>query len=268
MSIRRQGVFWMLTIPGHEFTPYLPMSCRWIKGQLELADSGYLHWQIIVAFKQKASLAEVKRNFGPYHAELTRSAAAGDYVWKELTRVNGTQFEIGVKPVARADPTDWERIWELAKTGEFDQVPASIRIQSYRTLRSIHADYAQPIGMERTCTVYWGATGTGKSRLAWENAGMDAYPKDPRSKFWCGYRCQSNVVVDEFRGGIDIGHLLRWLDRYPVHVEIKGSSVPLVASRFFITSNIPPEQWYPECDVETLNALRRRLIVVHFPALI
>jgi len=92
---------------------------------------------------------------------------------------------------------------------------------------------------------------------------MDAYPKDPRTKFWCGYQGQANVVVDEFRGGIDIGHLLRWLDRYPVNVEIKGASVPLCVKKYAFTSNLHPREWYPELDGLTLFALLRRLEVIH-----
>jgi len=118
--------------------------------------------------------------------------------------------------------------------------------------------------MERICMVFWGKTGTGKSRRAWEEAGMDAYCKDPRTKFWDGYQDEENVVIDEFRGGIDISHLLRWLDRYPVRVEIKGSSKPLKAKKIWITSNLSPLMWYPLIDEETLAALMRRLIVEEF----
>lgn len=138
-------------------------------------------------------------------------------------------------------------------------------MQSYRTLRAISADFAQPVGMERACDVFWGSTGTGKSRRAWEEAGLAAYPKDPRTKFWCGYQGQEHVVLDEFRGGIDIGHLLRWLDRYPVIVEVKGSSTCLNAKKVWITSNLSPEQWYPDADAVTVAALMRRLNITHFP---
>lgn len=64
--------------------------------------------------------------------------------------------------------------------------------------------------------------------------------------------------------GIDIGHLLRWLDRYPCIVEVKGSSTVLSAETIWITSNLPPESWYPDLDQETFLALRRRLKVTHF----
>jgi len=111
----------------------------------------------------------------------------------------------------------------------------------------------------RTIVVFWGKTGVGKSRRAWDEASLEAYPKDPRTKFWDGYQAQEHVVIDEFRGGVDIGHVLRWFDRYPVIVEVKGSSVPLKATKIWITSNLHPRSWYPELDHETYLALERRL---------
>lgn len=93
---------------------------------------------------------------------------------------------------------------------------------------------------------------------------MDAYSKDPRTKFWDGYRGQEHVVLDEFRGAIDVSHLLRWFDRYPVRVEIKGASTPLLVKKFWITSNLPVEAWYPQVDAETLEALKRRINIIHF----
>jgi len=76
---------------------------------------------------------------------------------------------------------------------------------------------------------------------------------------------ERNIVIDEFRGGIDISHLLRWLDRYPVRVEIKGSSRPLVGEKIWITSNLEPAWWYPDCDQQTKDALMRRLTITEFP---
>jgi hypothetical protein len=73
------------------------------------------------------------------------------------------------------------------------------------------------------------------------------------------------VVIDEFRGGIDIAHLLRWLDRYPVRVEIKGSSMPLNADQIWITSNLDPRLWYADVDQMTVDALMRRLTITEFP---
>lgn len=121
-----------------------------------------------------------------------------------------------------------------------------------------------PVAVERTVHVFWGGTGLGKSRRAWDEAGLDAYPKDPRTKFWDGYRGQHHVVIDEFRGGIDVAHLLRWFDRYPVVVEVKGAATVLKATTIWVTSNLDPRSWYPDLDDETRNALLRRLTITHF----
>ncbi len=262
---RRQGIYWLLTIPSHSFTPYPVPSCSWIRGQLETGETtGYVHWQIICAFKVKKSLSQVKLSFGECHAELSRSSAASEYVWKDSTAVSGTRFEFGGKPFDRSSRECWESVWESAKCGNFDAIEASVRVSHYRTLRAIAADFAEPVGVVRSVFVFWGPSGTGKSRKAWDDAGPGSYSKDPKSKFWCGYNGQASVIIDEFRGGIDICHMLRWLDRYPVNVEVKGSSVPLVASRIWITSNIPPRAWYPDLDIATFRALERRLLITEF----
>lgn len=88
---RRQGTWWILTVPHESFVPYLPPSVRFISGQLELGEGGFLHWQFVCCFKTKVSLVGVRGLFGPFHAELTRSEAAREYVLKEDTRVPNTQ---------------------------------------------------------------------------------------------------------------------------------------------------------------------------------
>jgi len=259
-----QGKHWILTIPAHEFVPYLPEGLEYVKGQLEEGAGGFIHWQVYIVFSRNARLTRVRSVFGPVHAELTRSEAAREYVWKEDTRVDGTQFELGRLPVRRSVATDWDSVFSNARAGRLEDVPSDIRVRCYNQLRRIAGDYLEPAPMEREVFVYWGDSGAGKSRRAWQEAGFTAYPKDPRSKFWDGYRGHPNVVIDEFRGGIDISHILRWLDRYPVLVEVKGSSSVLSAQKIWITSNLHPRDWYPDLDAATVNALIRRLTIVHF----
>lgn len=259
-----QAIYWLLTIPHAQFVPYLPNNCNYIKGQLELgAGTGYLHWQVLVAFQAKVRLASVTRTFGEgIHAEPSKSVAADEYVWKEETRVAGTQFELGAKPIQRGRTVDWELIRTNAREGRLDDIPGDIYCRLYGNLRRIATDNMRPVALVREVIVYWGRTGVGKSRRAWEEATFDAYPKDPRTKFWDGYRDHENVVFDEFRGDIDIAHMLRWTDRYPVNVEVKGSSVVLKAKKIWITSNLHPNDWYPGLDAVTREALMRRLNVI------
>lgn len=231
-------------------------------------DNGFLHWQLIICLTKRGRLSAVKSIFGEScHAEPTRSAAADEYVFKDDTSIANTRFELGSKPLRRNNAKDWDAILSGARNGKFDEIPPDVLVRYYGSIKRIRQDNLQPIGIERTVDVFWGATGLGKSRRAWAEAGLDAYPKDPRSKFWDGYSGQKHVVIDEFRGGIDVAHLLRWLDRYPVIVEIKGSSTCLVAEHIWITSNISPSDWYENLDDDTKRALLRRLNVIHFDAL-
>jgi Putative viral replication protein./RNA helicase. len=188
----------MCTIPHYGFTPFLPPSVAWIRGQLEQGEGGFLHWQLLLGFCSKKSLAQTRELLGPFHYELARSESAAEYVWKEDTRVEGTQFELGIRPFRRNVKTDWEDVWRCAVGGQLMAIEADIRIRSYHALRRICSDYSQPVGMDRECNVFYGNTGTGKSFRAWQDAGVEAYPKDPRSKFWCGYRGQEFVSLMNF----------------------------------------------------------------------
>lgn len=286
-----QAKYWILTIPHANYLPYLPDACSYIKGQLELgrgesvvaepgttssgsqqdesllgsivaepqSSSGYLHWQLIIHCKKKTRLRGIRDIFGPWHAEPTRSDAAAEYVWKDETAVPGTRFELGKLPFKRGESKDWDSIKSDAIAGNLDNIPADVFIRCYGSLKRIAADHATAESMERRIRVYWGNTGTGKSRRAWEEAGIDAYPKDPMSKFWEGYRNHEKVVIDEFRGGINISHILRWFDRYPVIIDVKFGSAVLKAKEIWITSNLHPMEWYPDMDLETKRALCRRL---------
>lgn len=255
----------MATIPQHLFVPHLKSGCVYIGGQLERGEqNGYLHWQLQIVFQRKVRLGRLKELFGDdagTHFELTKSEAAREYVFKEDTRVDGTQFELGKYPFNRNSKKDWDDIWKSAKEGDMEKIPADIRVRCYSNLKKIEKDNMRPEPITRACRVYYGATGMGKSRRAWDEASLMAYPKDPCTKFWDGYAGQENVVIDEFRGAIGISHMLRWLDRYPVCIETKGSGSVLRARNIWITSNLHPEFWYPDLDEETKAALMRRLTV-------
>jgi len=200
-------IYWILTIPRAAWFPPTELvdPIVWIKGQQEVAEGGFSHWQIVVGFASKQSLRAAKSHFPrEAHLEPTRSTAAEAYVWKEDTRVPESQFELGFKPVNPAVKTDWEMVWAAARDGKILEIPARIRVQNYRyiifncrTLRAIGSDFSVAPAHVRTCDVYWGATGTGKSRRAWDEAGVSAYCKGPRSKFWDGYQGEEHVVLDE-----------------------------------------------------------------------
>lgn len=255
-----QAIYWMLTIPVHEFIPYLPPNCKYLKGQQEIGENGFHHWQVLVHFTKKTRLNSVRETFGPFHAEPTKSIAAEAYVWKDDTRVEGTQFELGNKSTKRNSPEDWDRVWVAATEGRVMDIPADIRMRSYSTINRIREDYTRPLPrntVKARCFV--GISGSGKTHRAYEESGGEVYWKDPTNKWWDGYKGETHVIIDEFRGNIDLSLLLRWLDKYPCTVEVKGGTRSLCATHFWITSNRTPLKWFPELDVASTGALLRRL---------
>jgi len=101
-AVPPQARYWILTIPYETWTPPTSLGehIQYERGQGEIGASGFQHWQVLVSYKEKKSLAQVKRDFTPgTHAEPTRSDAAREYVWKEETRIPDTQFELGTPAI-------------------------------------------------------------------------------------------------------------------------------------------------------------------------
>ncbi|AUM61730.1 Rep [uncultured virus] len=107
--------------------------------------------------------------------------------------------------------------------------------------------------------VYFGKTGCGKTRKV-----METYPdafivsEGVTGFWWTGYDGEEVVCIDEFRGNIPLCQFLRILDGYAVQVSVHGGTKYLMAKKIFITSNVAPWDWYPNCDLESKKALFRR----------
>lgn len=266
--------YWIATIPANShWIPRIDDKCVYIKGQQEVGEgeNGYTHWQILLAFSKQVTLLQCKTYCtDTSHVEPTRSEAADDYVWKEETRVEGTQFELGKKSMKRNAPTDWDSVLADAKAGQLTNIPSDVLVRCYSQIRKISVDFMDcPDSVVKEVRVYYGKTGAGKTCTAKLWLGPGYFKKIPTSKFWDGYRPleQKSILIDEYRGEIGISHLLRWFDIHGCLVETKGSGLPLLAEKIAVTSNLPPENWFPNLDVETMCALRRRIKCFRFIAM-
>lgn len=140
-------------------------------------------------------------------------------------------------------------------------------IRCFHSIKRINTEYLRPTVRDlQEVNVYWGVSGAGKTRRAFEEIGEVFYLKSSTTKWFDSYRGEENILIDEFSGVIDIVHLLKWFDRYPCTVEVKGGQVVLASKRWWLTSNINPADWYQEkASAEQRVALRRRMTnVVHF----
>lgn len=261
---------WCITVNNIQYE-YLDCTklAEWtysIYGNEKAPTTGTPHVQGYIIFKKNQRLSAVKKMIPTAHWEIAKGSTEQNIAYCSK---DGEFEEFGERPKTKKEIGDderirWKNIIAMAKAGTLEENEPKIYYQTYKTAEALKTRYMAAPAIEKEVKVFWGPTGTGKSKLAWEEAGMDAFPKDPRTKFWNGYNEQKNVILDEFRGGIDIAHMLRWLDRYPSIVEVKGSSTPLMAEKIWITSNLHPKDWYPELDQETQKALIRRLKITEF----
>lgn len=110
---------------------------------------------------------------------------------------------------------------------------------------------------------YHGATGTGKSKLAFqENDG--AYWKDMSSgQWWDGYEQQECVVFDDMRKDTFKFHeLLRLFDRYPLRIQVKGGYREFNSKKIIVTSCYAPDNLYESRCEEDMRQLMRRIEVI------
>lgn len=66
-------------------------------------------------------------------------------------------------------------------------------------------------------------------------------------------------MIDDFDSQIGYTHLKRWFDHYKCSVETKGGAVPLCATRFAITTNVNPNDWFPDAKRVHVEAVIRRI---------
>lgn len=99
---------------------------------------------------------------------------------------------------------------------------------------------------EPTVGVYWGRTGTGKTRTVFDSF-TDVYRVSPqeRVKWFNGYRGQKVALFDDFSTSqMDISMFLQITDRYPLDLETKGGFIEWKPEVIIFTSNSNPRDWY------------------------
>ncbi len=138
---------------------------------------------------------------------------------------------------------------------------------SYQAIRgaAIFLTYCErPREDEPVVRVFWGPTGSGKSRTAGVEAAEcgsgpdDIYWHPGGSKWWPGYDGHGVAIIDDFRPrDWKFNYLLRLLDRNPLQVEIKGGYRQFRSRFIFITCPAHPDAWYLEEGEDVVQLLRR-----------
>lgn len=255
---------WCFTL-NNPTTTTLPFddSVQYAVWQKERGENGTEHLQGYVEFKKVRKLGGLKKLFPTAHFEIRRGSQtqAIEYCKKEDTRIEGP-WEYGERK-EQGKRNDLAEVKEKLDKGASLVEIADSHFSSFVRYHKSFKEYKRLKTAKRQwkteVQVFWGPTGSGKSRRAMEeNPG--AYWKT-NSQWWDDYDGQETVIIDEFYGWFPFNFLLRLLDRYPLTVETKGGHVEFVAKKIVITSNQKPEDWYRNIDV---SPLMRRLETIEY----
>lgn len=231
----------------------------------ETGDSGTPHLQGYVCFESRRTLRQVRQLVRGAHLEKAQGTPkqASDYCKKD-----GDHEEFGQLPAGQGTRTDISKALEQAKTAgtlrQLIEEHGETFIKYPRGLATVRLLYAPKRDFQTLCTVYWGDTGTGKTKTAHEEA-PQAYVH-PGGPWFDGYDGDEAVIFDDYGGSeFKITYFLKLLDRYEMRVPVKGGYVQWLPRRVFITANYHPLDWYPNAKDQHRMALMRRLnVVTHF----
>lgn len=274
MTENAQSKFWCFTLNNYSeeeyesITKLFPDVASCIVLGKEIGESGTPHIQGYIEFTKRHRLRSAKSKISNRaHVEVRRgsSDSAISYCKKDGL------FELfGVPSRGSGSRTDLESLQRGLNDGANLRSISESHFGTYlryeRSIRNYIMMRRQRVSSPPIVYVYWGKTGTGKTKKVYDdNPNEDIYSW-PGGPWFDGYDGENILLLDEFSGSqLSLTFMLRLLDRYPFKLPVKGGHVNLLATKIFITSNIDPNLWYPNANLEHQAALYRRLTeIVHF----
>lgn len=225
----------------------------------ETGAQGTRHLQGAIRFKRAYRLSQLKKICPKAHWEAAVTIDPENYCMKEDYVIQDNRVQGKRTDLEKAIAQDSYRAVAHECPVEFVKYHAGLA-KWYGLMK--------PAPRRPDLRVLWfhGATGTGKTWTAWEEGGPEmvsvSLSGDRSNPFLNGYLDQKTILIDDIRSEqILLGRLLTLLDIYPSYVNIKGGSVPLLATLIIVTSPYPPEVAFAGCD-EDKQQLRRRITEV------
>lgn len=222
---------------------------RYCVYQKEMGEEGTQHIQGYIELKKPQWMRWLKDNFAyGAHYEQRKGTRweARAYCMKEESRICAP-VEYG-SFVACGERTDLEDIKIRIAEGEniktivedctsYQQARFAEKLYSIKTLSKEYR--------KKEVFWYWGTTGTGKTRAAFERSGEDYWLSNLTGEWFDGYTGQKDVIIDDLRAKAwPYVLLLRLLDGYPLRVPVKGGFTVWEPERIWITCPLSPENLY------------------------
>lgn len=228
----------------------------------ETGENGTPHLQGFISLSSRKSFPWVKNAISERaHIEVAKGTTkqASDYCKKD-----GDFQEFGELPRGRGARSDIASCVAQIKEGknirEITEAHPEIILRYGSGVLRLRQHFRPTRNAPPQIWVFWGPTGTGKTRRVWEFTDPDKLWVHPGERWFDGYDGHDAVLFDDFDGSwFKLSYLLKLLDRYVMPVPVKGAQVWWCPKTIYITSNIKPDEWYPQGNQNHRAALMRRL---------
>lgn len=262
----------MFTIQDEKWEPKLRDGIRFISGQYEVGlKTGNKHFQGYLQLDKPVRLKQLQAILQCSGAHCERPLGTPEqcitYCHKEESRDNNRNettegYVFGTPSLADSTGkgsrrTDLESIKLAIDSGKSEQYIQDNYFATWCKNRPSLQQYINDVKQRNSpdyrpihCTVFFGDSGTGKTRQAIDDAnkhGGGYYKLQLSSSgqaWFSNYQGEKTLIIDEFYGGCRFNFMLQLLDCYRLQLETKGGHVYAAWDRVIITSNDPPEAWW------------------------
>lgn len=220
----------------------------------EVGAGGKEHVQGFVIFRNPRALTGVIKEFKGVHWEICNGSIEQNVAY---CKKEGRWTEEGEVPVGAGTRTDLLKVGDMVARGMTDEEiintgpdEAGTWVRNYRGIREARRvlNRHKVRDWEMDVRIYWGATGTGKTRSVYEEFGVENVYVKTVGKWWDGYDGEHVVLIDDFDPSncfdIQFDMYLKLLDRYPMKVEVKGGFEQFLSKVIVFTSNYNPAEWF------------------------
>lgn len=209
------------------------------------------HLQGAVTFERSYRLTQLKKLFPAAHWEVSKTKDPENYCIKgeiiidtnNSKQGNRTDLSLGCELVCK----EGNRALALKYPSTFVKYHKGLSL--LKNILDEGNDW-----FETKTIIYWGESGSGKSRKVRKyckdnNLRLYNVPEPINGSIWFdNYDDHEAILLDDFYGWIKYHTLLQVCDGYAMQMPVKGCFVQRKWTHVFITSNKPPNEWYPSRD--------------------
>lgn len=300
MATRTRQRIWAVTLEyvpdSNEDAPVANLdqveALRYVAGQRELSEEGYLHWQLCVAYSRAVEKSQVQMNFGTVAVEPAKNGRALYYYCTRADkRLEGTPvFSWGELPKYTQPGQSRSSLFrQLRETETRDEADEFIQehLADYSVLnekaigswlnRRFHTKQLVPYPMSsfkrdpilfdvKKTAVMFGLTGLGKTSYALAHF---AYPvlisdKNDFGKIRKGQT--DGLVIDDMQfrkwSPHNLLHLCDYEHDRSVNIKYSTAEIPANLPRIF-TINVEEDFWPESINEPTKDAILRRVQIIN-----